>query len=173
MTPTTYIDCYCSLCGFQHETTRPYCCHPCQCPGCGKDTIQHGFRVLPTNQVRRDKEPKRYDLLSGEKEIQVYLQAATGERCGVTMRPEYAPDCNDDPIAVAKVALTILETKYLSCSAIGRVRAEVSAMEKCAELSEQNARSNRINELRKSIVCDIAEYENLCEELETVKQKGE
>ena len=106
----------------------------------------------------------QYDLCGGNKQIQVYLQAATGERAGFSMDPDWVPDCDDDPIEVARAVLNICETKYLYCGGKDRVENALRAMEACQELSEKNARVNRLHELRRRIVCDAAEYNDLLED---------
>lgn len=118
---------------------------------------------MPVNKAWCDSSPRQYDLCGGEKEIQVYLVAATGERAGHSMRPDYVPDCDDDPIAVARAVLEVCNTKYRYCGGKDRIVAVLAAMEKAKAVSDANQTANRLHELRKRIVCDVAEYAGLIE----------
>jgi len=164
MIPTTYVDWHCRKCGHEHEATGPSYSYPVACPKCGEKEVQRGHPVLPTNRAWCGSYPRQYTLCGDEKEIQVYLVAATGERAGHAMNPDWVPDCDDDPIAVAHAVLDICNTKYMYCGGKDRIVAVLAAMEKCAEMSEKNRASNRLHELRKRIVCDVAEYSDLIEE---------
>jgi len=163
MIPTTYVDWHCRKCGHTHEATGPTSSCPCKCPACGEEETQRGFPVLPVNKACCDRSPRQYNLCGGEKEIQVYLVAATGERAGHCMDPNYVPDCTDDPIAVARAVLDICNTKYLYCGGKDRIIAVLAAMGKAEAVSETNRAVNRLHELRKRIVCDVAEYADLVE----------
>lgn len=161
--PTTYVDWHCRKCGNTHEATGPTSSYPCKCPACGEAQTQRGFPVLPVNKAWCDSSPRQYNLCGGEKEIQVYLVAATGERAAHAMNPDHVPDCDDDPITVARAVLDICNTKYLYCGGKDRIVAVLAAMEKCEDMSEKNRASNRLHELRKRIVCAVAEYADLVE----------
>lgn len=84
----------------------------------------------------------------------------TGKRCGVVLDPAYVPDCDNDPIEVAKEVLSILN-RYIYTSAKERVEVVLNDMIAHKEESEKNAVLNRIHELRESIVHDVLEYEDL------------
>ena len=168
--PTTYVNWHCPKCGLQHVIDRRSFSYPGKCPTCGDDHIRHDYPRLPVNTASCDSEPKQYDWCGGPKTIQVYLTAATGERIGTSMNPDYVPDCTDDPVTVARAVLDVCKTKYLLCSSTEKVAAVLAAMEKCQEQSDANARANRIHELRKRIVCDIVEYRSCIEAAELKKE---
>jgi predicted transcriptional regulator of viral defense system len=84
------------------------------------------------------------------------------------MKPEWVPDCDDDPVAVARAVLDICNTKYIYCGGKERVASTLAAMEKCADMSEANRVANRMHELRKQIVCSVAEYTDIMEEMAKV-----
>ena len=116
---------------------------------------------MPVNKAWCDDSPHQYNLCGFEKQIQVYLVAATGEQVGHCMNLDYVPDCDDDPISVARAVLEICNTKYLYCGGKDRIVAVLAAMEKAKDVSEKNRAANRLHELRKRIVCDIVEYTDL------------
>lgn len=165
VTPTTYVDWFCSKCGYEHERSNPSYSIPIDCPECKAErAVRSGYPRLPVNQASCDSTPKQYDWCGGPKQIQVYLQAATGERTGHAMDPDWVPDCDDDPIDVARAVLKICETKYLYCGSKNQIKQVLAAMEACQAVSNQNKKSNHLHELRKQIVCGICEYNSLLEE---------
>jgi len=166
--PTTYIDWHCAACGHEHEARAYGGPIPVTCPQCGvTNKARRGYPILPTNEAWCDDRPRQYSIsFGGEKEIQVYLRAATGEKIGHTMNPDWVPDCGDDPIAVARAVLAICKDRYIYCGSTPHVEKVLAAMEACQELSEANRRANRIHELRRQIVLGLAEYEDLVAEPE-------
>ena len=164
--PHTYIDWHCTACGFEHEATGSSYALLCNCPSCGKSATRQGFHRLPVNQATRDAEPHQYDFCSNRKDVQVYLTAATGERTGQTMHEEWVPDCNDDPVSVAEAVLVVCKTKYLFCGGTDKVAAVVAAMRACTALSAENARINRMHDLRKALVLGMQEYADLLHPIE-------
>jgi len=162
--PRTYIDWYCPDCGLKHTTNKRSFSYPCNCPKCGKNRITFGFPLLPVNKAWCDKTPQQYNLLSNQKDIQVYLQAATGERVGYVMDPDWVPDCNIAAYIVAEEVIKICETKFLFSTQLDQLKKVLAAMNKCKMLSYENERINRLNELRRSIILDRIEYNELKEE---------
>lgn len=158
--PTTYVDWHCTNCGHEHETNQPFYSYPATCPSCGEKSIRRGTPVLPTNKVYCDSEPHQYSFTSDDKQIQVYMRSLTGKSCGVTLDPENVPDCDNDPIEVTKKVLSILE-RYIYTSAKERVEVVLNDMIAHKEESEKNSALNRIHELRKFIVLNVLEYEEL------------
>ena len=161
--PKIYVAWYCRECRYEHESDKPSYSHPVKCPKCNKKSISAGYPRLPINQVTRDKKPKQYYILGGEKEIQVYLRAVSGERAGVSFPPHKVPDCDGDPIEVAKEVLEMCE-RFIYYSGLGKMRKVVKAMIKGEKQSAKNENINRLYELRKTIVCGIYEYNLLMEE---------
>jgi predicted transcriptional regulator of viral defense system len=88
------------------------------------------------------------------------------------MKPEWVPDCDDDPIAVARAVLDICNTKYIYCGGKERIASTLAAMEKCAAMSEANRAINRMHELRKLIVCSLHEYTDIMEEMANKKEEA-
>ena len=168
MIPTTYINFYCAKCGYQNETKTKSYTYPTKCPTCGENQIRRGYPLLPVNSVWCDDKPKNYDLCSNIKEIQVYLYAATNEHCGIVLDPSIVPDCNDDPISVARTILRISHEKFLFNSAEQKVIDVLDAMEKCENLSHENEKINRLNALREEIICGLIEYNNLLEDTSNI-----
>lgn len=158
--PTTYVNWHCTNCGHENETNRKSYSYPATCPSCGEKSIRHGHPVLPTNRVYCDSEPRRYSFTSSDEEIQVYMISITGKRCGVVLDPDNVPDCDNDPIEVAKEVLSILN-RHIYTSSKERVEVVLNDMIAHKEESEKNAVLNRIHELRESIVHDVLEYEEL------------
>ncbi len=161
MIPATYVDWHCRKCGYIHETTIPSNWNPLVCPVCESREIQRGHPVLPVNKAWCDSSPMRYDFCSEKKEIQVYLRAATGERAGKVMNPDYVPDCNDDPIEVARAVLEIVNTKYIYCGENDRIVSVLAAMEDCKDMSDLNRAANLLHELREQIVRGVTKYNDL------------
>ena len=161
----TYIDCSCRSCGYERESDHPRHSYPVKCPACGEDNMMSGFVGLLTNRATCDSEPKQYDLCGGDKTIQVYLWAATGERAGISMAPEYVPDCDDDPISVADSVLDYVN-KCLYYGGKEKVELVVTAMKACQEMSDRNYCENRIKELRRDLVLSWYEYNALSEQSE-------
>lgn len=118
-------------------------------------------KILPTNSVWRDLEPRRYDFCSDKREIQVYFKAMSGEHYSVPLDPDYVPDCDRDPVLVAKDVLDVLDERYIYHGGTYKLRAVLEAMEACHSESEQNRRVNRIHELRHTIETAEAEYREL------------
>lgn len=166
--PTTYVDWHCRDCGHQHETNYHSYSYPGKCPNCDSKNITSGVFRLPVNFVYCDSEPQRYSLTSNDKHIQVYMKSLTGKFCGVTLDPDEVPDCSDDPIEVVREVLRILN-RYFYTSQKGKVEAILTEMQNCKEESDKNAKLNRIQELRKSIVIDSLDYVSLMEEFEEEK----
>lgn len=162
--PTTYVSWYCRSCGHENETDKPSYSYPANCPSCGENKISYCTPKLPLNEVYCDSEPHRYSFTSDEKDIQVYMRSMNGGHCGITLSPEYVPDCSGDPIEVVREVLHILETRYLFNSSKERVQKILKEMEECEEQSNKNAKINRVHELRKNIVLDSHEYLSLIEE---------
>lgn len=158
--PTTYVDWYCKNCGHEHETNQPFYSYPVTCPSCEEKSIRRGPPVLATNMVYCDSEPQQYSFSSDDKQIQVYMRSLTGKSCGVTLDPENLPDCDNDPIEVVQEVLSILN-RYIYTSAKERVEVVLNDMISHKEESDKNAALNRIHELRKSIVLDTLEYDEL------------
>lgn len=158
--PRTYVDWHCPECGYEHETDG----HPRQpgkCSECGTEwRIRRGPKRLPVNRAWCDDEPKQYDICGGDKQVQVYLHAATGEHVGVVLAPEYVPDCDDDPVAVAEATLGAVH-RYLYYGGKEKVEKVVAAMVACADESDANADRNRLHELRETLVRGAMEYRSL------------
>lgn len=86
--------------------------------------------------------------------------SVTGKRCGVTLDPDSVPDCDNDPIEVVEEVLSILN-RYIYTSSKERVEAVLNEMLAHKEESDKNAKINRTHELRKSIVLNVLEYNEL------------
>ncbi len=164
MIPKTYVDWYCRDCGHENETNRYAGSYPVKCPKCKKESTTSGYPSLPINSATRDTKAKRYSYCTADKEIQVYLRSATGETAGKVMDPDWVPDCDDDPVTVAESVLNICNTKYIYCGNKDIIEKVCKAMKDCKDLSDKNIIKNRQHELRKAIVLDIIEYNDLGEE---------
>jgi hypothetical protein len=152
----TYIAWHCTKCGHCHVSSTPVSSYPVKCPSCGEQSIRLGHPVLPTNSVSRDDRPSRYDFCSNKETIQVYIYSLDGKRIGICLDEEDVPDCTDDPVHVAELVLKEMES-WIYYSQLPRLREVVASMKENAEKSDENARLNRIEELKASIVSNLHE----------------
>ena len=80
------------------------------------------------------------------------MQSMDGKCAGMTFDPDEVPDCDQEPLEVARAVLACLK-KYFYSSNLPKVQAAVDAMEACHEQSEKNRVINRRNEIR----CEFAQ----------------
>lgn len=163
MTPLPYIAYHCPNCGFSHESTVPVYSRPVKCPSCGADGIRPDHPRLPTNSVSRDEKPQSYHFGSDKKTIQVYLRSLDGKSTGVCLDENDVPDCDEDPVHVAEQVLKQIQG-WIYHGGLPKLQEVVASMKANAEKSDTNARANRINELKKSIVCDCHELSLLSDQ---------
>lgn len=155
----TYVYAYCGGCGHEMEANSPRHSVPVKCPRCGKDNVCMGVHALPENLVWCDANPRQYNICGGEKQIKVYLRAATGEHCGVTFPPDNVPDCEGDPVEVGGVVLAAIDRHFLYYGGKEKVVAVVAAMKAASDLSDENRRVNELQKARKALVFAIYEYD--------------
>ncbi len=168
--PTTHIDWHCRACGFEHESDRPLYSYPVKCPECGAERITTGFKRRPANRVECDSTPTQYDRCGGDRQIQVYLFALTGEQASFCFDPDDVPDCDDAPEVVADEVLREVEAYFFSTSK-ENIRTVCAIMHACTEESDRNAGYNRMMELRKVMVAARHEYKYLA--VDEAEREGE
>lgn len=91
------------------------------------------------------------------------MRSMDGKCAGMTFDPDDVPDCDQEPLDVAKEVLARLQ-RYLYSSNLPRVKEVVESMEACHEASEKNRTANRRNEIRREFAELKREWSNLEDE---------
>lgn len=162
--PTTYVAYHCRECGYQCEMDVFSYSYPYNCPKCHEAATTSGPPILPVNSVSRDKHPKQYDFLGGPPEIQVYLVSFSGLQASKCFDPDVVPDLEGDAIEVAEEILRLCKKRYLFSGQVPKIEKVIEDMKKNQEQSRKNEVINRLNRLRRDIVSNIAEYNELLNE---------